>query len=61
MAKFGPYSQRAFRNLYEENRNDFKSVLEEIDNIESELYDLDHLVISCLLQDQVKNYLISII
>ena len=63
--KFGPYSQRAFRNLYEENRNDFKSVLEEIDNIESELYDLDHLVISCPARSGKKlpyiNNLINII
>jgi hypothetical protein len=62
---FGPYSQRAFRNLYEENRNDFKSVLEEIDNIESELYDLDHLVISCPARSGKKlpyiNNLINII
>ncbi len=45
--------------------NDFKSVLEEIDNIESELYNLDHLVISCPARSGKKlpyiNNLISII
>lgn len=44
---YGPYSEKAFRNLYEENKHDFKNVLEEIDKIERELHNLDHLVISC--------------
>jgi hypothetical protein len=38
---------QAYRSLYEDNKEDFKKVLEAIDNIEEELRGLDQIIITC--------------